>query len=415
MNTIEIEDQLGLTVCNKFALAIERGAGSYVWDEQGRSYLDFSSGWGVTALGHGHPVVLKALQEQAAKIMQNPNSGFTYSPVRARLLQRMQQILPGQLRRVFFANSGAEANDAAVKLARKVTGRRTVIALSGAFHGRTLSTLSLSGGKDNAERYLPQVPGNVFAPLGDIEALRALLNEQVAAVIVEPVQGEGGVRELSAQYLQAVAALCRAQGALLIADEVQTGFCRTGSFFAVDALGVQPDILTMGKGIASGFPFAAFAVTEAVAQGVQKGDHGGTYCGNPLGCAVADAVLEYLLEHNIAHAVAEKGERLLAALGDLAQSFPETLVEVRGKGLLTALQLQSDAQVAALTQACLEQGLLVTPTRNAVLRLIPSLLVSEQEIALALAKLTQALGVLRQLHASQERESAEVGATVCLR
>jgi len=187
MKTIAIEDSLGLTVCNKQQIAVERGLGSYVWDEGGHRYLDFTSGLGVTALGHSHPVIVAAISTQAAKLMQNPNSGFTYSPVRSRLLEKLQSVLPNGLHRVFFANSGAEANDGAVKLARKVTGRPTVIAVLGSFHGRTLSTLSLSGGPENSARYLPAVPGNVFAPFGDVEALGTLMNEQVAAVIAEPV------------------------------------------------------------------------------------------------------------------------------------------------------------------------------------------------------------------------------------
>lgn len=395
MNTLESEDTFGLTVCHKFPIAIERGVGSTVWDETGKSYLDFTSGWGVTALGHAHPVVLSALNAQAARIMQNPNSGFTYSPVRARLLQRLQQVLPGKLRRVFFANSGAEANDGAVKLARKITGRATVIAVSGSFHGRTLATLSLSGGQENAARYLPQVPGNLFAPFGDIAALESLMSDQVAAVILEPIQGEGGVRAQGLEYMKALEQLCRQYGALLIADEVQTGFCRTGTFFAVDALGIAPDILTMGKGIANGFPFAAFAVTEAVAAGVAKGDHGGTYCGNPLGCAVADAVLDFLLENRVAEEVARKGDSLLMALSALQQDYREVVTEIRGKGLLYGLQLRSDEQVMHLTQLCLDRGLMVTPTRNAVLRLIPSLLVSDEEIAKALEILRGCLSDLQ--------------------
>ncbi len=391
MNTYEIEDRYGLTVCDKHPLSIARGFGSRVWDEQGQAYLDFTSGWGVTSLGHSHPVVVNALVEQAGKIMQNPNSGFTYSPVRARLLARLQQVLPGALRRVFFANSGAEANDGAVKLARKITGRTTVIAISGSFHGRTLGTLSLSGSPENGARYLPRVEGTRFAPANDLEAFRVLISEDVAAVIFEPVQGEGGVRVLDADYMGQVAHLCKVNGALLIADEVQTGFGRTGHFFAVEALGIEPDMLTMGKGIASGFPFAAFAMTEALAAQVQKGDHGGTYCGNPLGCAVADAVLHTLLEQNVVAQVARSGELLLTKVRELALLYPTLIREVRGKGLLIGIQMHTDEQVAQLTLASREAGLLVTPTRNAVLRLIPSLLVNAREIGEAMEALAHAL------------------------
>ena len=381
MNTIAIEDSFGLSTCSKQAIAVERGAGSYVWDEQGRRYLDFTSGWGVTALGHAHPVIVSAINAQAAKIMQNPNSGFTYSPVRSRLLQKMQQVLPTGLKRVFFANSGAEANDAAIKLARKITGRSVVIAISGSFHGRTLSTLSVSGGPDNAARYLPKVPDNMFIALDDEDALAQIFSQHaVAAVIIEPVQGEGGVRVVSRQFFHALENLCKHNGALLIADEVQSGYCRTGSFFAVENTGVSPDILTMGKGIAGGFPFAAFAVTDAVARGVEKGDHGGTYCGNPLGCAVAEAVLAYMLNHDVGQQVQVSGRLLSGALKAALKPFSGLVKELRCAGLLIGLQLGSDEQVQRLTQICLDNGLLVTPTRNAVLRIIPSLLVNEQEI-----------------------------------
>ena len=394
MNSIEIEDSLGLTICMKQPVAIELGLGSYVWDDKGARYLDFTAGWGVTSLGHSHPVLVSAIQEQAAKIMQNPNSGFTYSPVRACLLTLLQEVLPQGLTRVFFANSGAEANDAAVKLARKVTGRPEVIAVAGSFHGRTLSTLSLSGGSDNAAKYLPLVPDNIFVPFGEVDTLAAALSDRVAAVILEPVQGEGGVRVPPKGYLQNVAALCEAHGALLIADEVQTGFCRTGSFFAVDAEQVRPDILTMGKGIAGGFPFAAFALTEAVAAGVNKGDHGGTYCGNPLGCAASLAVLRYLLEHKIAERVTRMGQFALQHLERLAQRYPESIVQVRGRGLLIGLQMHNDAQVSELTERCLALGLMVTPTRNAVLRIIPNLLITKDELLGGFETLESALAVM---------------------
>ncbi|MDP2139444.1 MAG: aspartate aminotransferase family protein [Gammaproteobacteria bacterium] len=391
MSTIAIEDHHGLSVCQKQPVAIERGLGSYVWDEQGRRYLDFTAGWGVTCLGHSHPVIVSAISEQAGRIMQNPNSGFTYSPVRARLLTLLQQVLPPGLARVFFANSGAEANDAAVKLARKVTGRPQVIAVQGSFHGRTLGTLSLSGSSANAEKFLPRVPGNIFVPFGDIESLALAMTEQVAAVILEPVQGEGGVRVPPAGYLRAVVELCQANGTLFIADEVQTGFCRTGHFFAVDAEGVTPDILTMGKGIAGGYPFAALALTESVANGVNKGDHGGTYCGNPLGCAVSIAVVNFLVQHDIADRVATMGHHALQVLKTLALEFPLQIAEVRGQGLLIGIQMQDDQLVAQLTEICLHKGLMITPTRGAVLRIIPGLLLSMTELEEGISILASAL------------------------
>lgn len=391
MKTIEIEDSLALSVCMKQPVAFERGLGARVWDERGRAWLDFTAGWGVTSLGHSHPVLVAAITAQAGKLMQNPNSGFTYSPIRARLLQQLQPLLPAGLSRIFFANSGAEANDAAVKLARKVTGRSRVIAASSSFHGRTLATLSLSRGPENGARFSPRVPGNHFVPYGDLEALRVALDSDVAAVILEPIQGEGGVRVPPEGYLQAVASVCREHGALFIADEVQTGFCRTGHFFAVDREGVQPDILTMGKGIAGGFPFAAFAVTDAVAAGVTTGDHGGTFCGNPLGCAAASAVVHYLLENKVSERVSQFGKTALIDLQALALQFPTLLSDVRGQGLLLGLQLYTDSQVSALTEECLSSGLLVTPTRNAVLRLIPSLLLEQSEWDEGIAILRAAL------------------------
>lgn len=393
MSTIALEDSLGITFCNRQPLAIERGQGSVVWDEAGREYLDFTSGWGVTCLGHAHPCITEAISVQAGKIIQNPNSGFTYAPTRARLLALLRTVLPKSLSHVYFANSGAEANDAALKLARKVTGKSKVISASASFHGRTFNTLSVSGGIENTSRYLPTQPDNCFVEFGNLSALESCLDDETAAVILEPVQGEGGVRIPPADYLGKVAALCKERGALLIVDEIQTGFCRTGRFFALQHgdVEVQPDLLTMGKGIAGGFPFAAFAVSSAVNARLAKGDHGGTYCGNPLGCAVSLAVVSYLIEHDVADRVVVAGAALMAGLQKLQRQFPSLIEQVRGVGLLCAIQLSDDAEVLALSQACQEQDLLVTPTRNRVVRLIPSLLVTDQEIATALARLEVAL------------------------
>lgn len=393
MNTIEIEDRLGITFCKRQPIAIERGEGSYVWDVAGNKYLDFTSGWGVTCLGHSHPVITEAIYLQAQKIIQNPNSGFTYSPYRAKLLDVLSKLLPGNLAKLYFANSGAEANDAAIKLARKITGKTKIVSTLGSFHGRTFNTLSVSGSREDTEKYLPSLEDNCFVPFGDIQAIRKIIDEDTAAVILEPVQGEGGVRIPDSNYLSLVAGLCRENGALLIVDEIQTGFCRTGKFFAIEhsEQAIEPDILTMGKGIAGGFPFAAFAVSERVDSQIQKGDHGGTYCGNPLGCAVATAVVSHLQQQGIAERVKLAGAVLLQKLKLIKAKYPRLINSIRGQGLLCAMELCNDEIVAKVTQACLRQGLLVTPTRNRVVRLIPSLIVSDSELHEGLELLDSAL------------------------
>lgn len=400
MNTIEIEDRLGITFCNRQSIAIERGEGSRVWDEEGNEYLDFTSGWGVTCLGHSHPVITDAIYQQAQKIIQNPNSGFTYSPSRARLLELLSEVIPMRSAKIYFANSGAEANDAAIKLARKITGKTKIVSTLGSFHGRTFNTLSVSGGRQNVEQFLPALEGNCFVPFGDSAGLCDAVDEHTAAVILEPIQGEGGVRIPDPHYLSSVARECRNKGVLLIIDEIQTGFCRTGKFFALEHSDTElnPDIVTMGKGIAGGFPFAAFAVSEKVGRSLHKGDHGGTYCGNPLACAVATAVVSYLRSQRVAERVEVSGRLLLAGLQQLAQKYPAVISVARGRGLLCAIELQSDSLVIPLTEAALAGGLMVTPTRNGVVRLIPPLTVSERDLRLGLEYLESAVASVVPCH-----------------
>lgn len=393
MSTIDIENTLGITFCERLPLAFTHGKGSRVWDEAGKAYLDFTSGWGVTCLGHSHTAVVAAIAAQAARLMQSPNAGFSYSPERAALLQQLQQVLPANLTNAYFCNSGAEANDAALKLARKVTGKHKVISTQGSFHGRSFNTLSVSRGTDNTSRYLPQLSDICFVPHGDSAALAAVLDDQTAAVIVEPVQGEGGVRIPAAEWLGEVQALCRQHGALLIVDEIQTGFCRTGRFFALEhsPTPIEPDFMTMAKGIAGGFPFAAFAVNAAVNARIQKDDHGGTYCGNPLGCALSKTVIGYLQEHNVASRVQLSGSFLLQALQALQQRFPQLIRDVRGTGLLCAIEFHDPALARQLTLRCADEGLLVVPTRNGIIRLLPDLLVSRDDMETAVATLQQVL------------------------
>ena len=396
LKTIETEDKFMPPFFKKSPVSIERGAGVFVWDEEGKRYLDFTAGWGVTCLGHAHPVISRALQEQSAKIIQNPNSGLTYSPVRAGLLSLLRQILPPNLTRIFFSNSGAEANDAAIKLARKVTGRMDVVSTHQSFHGRTISTASATGQAKHREKFNPLMPNYRFIPFDDLEAMGQVLDSQVAAVILEPIQGEGGVQVPSENYLQQVGRLCRRNGSLLIIDEIQTGFCRCGPMFAIGPSGAEADFLTMAKGIAGGFPFGAFAMTEAVAKRLEPGDHGGTYCGNPLGCAVAQAVIQTLLDDHISGNVATMGDLALMRLSEWKRAYPEWIVAVRGKGLLLAIEFSDEETATRVSEACLARGLFIRQTQGRMIRIFPALNIKDGEMEEGLSIIQKAIEALNE-------------------
>jgi len=398
-NTIATEDAHYAPFFNKTPVSVERGEGIYVWDEDGNEYVDFTAGWGVTCLGHAHPVITEALAAQSRKIMQNPNSGITYSPARARLLSLLMEILPKGLTRVFFSNSGAEANDASIKLARKATGRLDVVSTDLSFHGRTISTASATGQAKHRDKFKPLMPNYRFIPFNDLKAMEKALDREVAAVILEPIQGEGGVNLPVEGYLEAVSALCRKNGSYLIIDEVQTGFCRTGPMFAIDGLNVKPDFFTLAKGIAGGFPFGAFAMTEEVALKLQKGDHGGTYCGNPLGCAVAYAVISHLVETNIGKNVESVGSFIYENLKTLQQAHPAILRTVRGKGLLLAMEVGEPQIAAEILDRSLELGLFVNLTQGNVIRIFPALNIRKEEAEEGLELLKKAITMVAEEHA----------------
>ena len=397
-NTIATEDAHYAPFFNKTRISIERGEGIYVWDEDGNRYVDFTAGWGVTCLGHSHPVIIEALAAQSRKIMQNPNSGITYSPARAKLLSLLMDILPEGLTRVFFSNSGAEANDASIKLARKATGRLEVISTDLSFHGRTISTASATGQTKHRDKFKPLMPNYRFVPFNDLRAMGKALDKDVAAVILEPIQGEGGVNLPAEGYLEAVSALCKKNGSYLIVDEVQTGFCRTGPMFAIDGLKVNPDFFTLAKGIAGGFPFGAFAMTEEVSMKLQKGDHGGTYCGNPLGCAVAYAVIKHLLETEVTSHVESVGSFICENLKALQQAHPAIIKTVRGKGLLLAMEV-CDPQIASeILEKSLGLGLFVNLTQGNVIRVFPALNIRKAEAEEGLELLRKAIILAEDEH-----------------
>ncbi len=392
--TIAIEAAHMLPFFVKTPISIERGEGVYVWDEEGVRYLDLTAGWGVTSIGHANPAILAALTEQGGRILQNPDSGLTHSPSRAAYLSLLTQVLPHNLSRVFFSNSGAEANDAAIKLARKVTGRREVIATIDSFHGRTIGTLSATGQAKHHEKFNPLMPGFRFVPYDDLDALERSLTADVAAVIMEPIQGEGGVRIPSEGYLAEVSRLCHRNGSLFIADEVQTGFCRTGPVFAIAETGAEVDFLTMAKGMAGGFPFGGFATSEEVAARLELGDHGGTYCGNPLGCAVAHAVLRELLDNDVEAHVRALGRAALAELTTWASAHPELITDVRGRGLLLLVEFSSETAAARVTAECLARGVFVRQTHANAVRVFPALTITKGELAEGLAVLNDAIAVI---------------------
>lgn len=389
-STIEIEDAYAIPFFDKTQISIERGEGVYVYDENNTKYLDFTSGWGVTSIGHANPVITEALTRQAGKIIQNPNSGATYSPSRAKLLSTMQRILPSGLKRLFFSTSGAEANDAVIKLARKASGKMNIISTLMSFHGRTISTASATGQAQHREKFNPLMPGYIFVPFNDIKEVEKVIEDNVAAVILEPIQGEGGIRVPDDNYLVELSQLCRKHNVYLILDEVQTGFFRTGSAFYSSNFDIQIDFLTMAKGIASGFPMGAFAVTEEVSDKLNKGDHGGTYCGNPLGCAVADAVINFMLDNNIEEHVNNISDFTFKRLNSLKEKYPGIIKDVRGKGLLIAIELTDPALAGKIDKYCFDNQLLLNVKQGTVVRIFPALTITKEEIDSGLDILEQA-------------------------
>jgi len=358
-------------------LVFVRGEGSWLWDHAGRKYLDFVQGWAVNALGHSPRALRHALAEQAA-LLVNPSPAFWNAPS-ARLARRLADH--SCFDRVFFANSGAEANEGAIKLARKWgakhrDGAYEIVTFDHAFHGRTLATMSASGKPGWDRLFEPKVPGFPKAELNDLASVERAVNERTVAVMLEPIQGEAGVLMASDAFLRDLRALTRARGLLLIVDEVQTGMGRTGRLFGYEHAGIEPDVMTLGKGIGGGVPLAALLAQEAVCC-FEHGDQGGTYNGNPLMTAVGNAVLEAILAPGFLDGVTARGDALQRGLTKLAARH--ALGEVRGRGLLVALDLGRDIG-PKIVDAAREAGLLLNSPRPATLRFMPALTTSAAEI-----------------------------------
>jgi predicted acetylornithine/succinylornithine family transaminase len=362
-------------------LTVVRGEGCRVWDDEGRSYLDFGAGIAVVGLGHRHAAVTEAAHAQLDTLWHASNLYWTEPMLR--LAGLLSERMGGA--QAFFCNSGAEANEAALKVARKASGRSRVVALEGGFHGRTYGALSATGQPGKWEGFGPLVPGFSFARPNDVESLEAAVapGAELAAILLEPVLGEGGVLPLEEGFVHAAAEIAREVGALLCIDEVQAGLGRTGSFFAYEQLGLEPDLVTLAKGLGNGLPIGALLVREGAADAIGPGDHGSTFGGNPVAaaaaCAVVEAIDDALLENVVA-----RGAQLEAGLAELPG-----IREVRGRGLLLAGLLDRDA--AQVVDECRRRALLVLTAGPDVLRLLPPLVVSEAEVAEALAVLREVL------------------------
>jgi acetylornithine/N-succinyldiaminopimelate aminotransferase len=363
-----------------------RGQGSELWDDEGTRYLDFLGGLAVTALGHAHPAVADAISEQARTLLHVSNLfGNVVGPEVARTLDR----LLGGGGQVFFGNSGAEANECAIKLARRFGGRGrfAVVSTYGSFHGRTLATLHATGQPAKHEAFQPLPEGFKHVAWEDLDALDAALTPDVAAVLLEPIQGEGGVRPAPPAYLQGVRRLCDERGALLMVDEVQTGLGRTGAWFGFQHAGVEPDVVTMAKALGNGMPIGACWAREAVAGTFEPGDHASTFGGQPLAAAAARATLAVMEAEDVPARARRAGARLRDQLTQLPG-----VAEVRGLGLLLAAELvDADADAKAVQAECLRRGLVLNAVTPTALRLAPSLLVTDDELDEAVATIAGVL------------------------
>ena len=374
----------------RYPIALVKGKGMHVWDASGNKYLDFVAGVAVNSLGHCHPAVVRAIRKQAGQLIHVSN-WFHIEP-QAQLAAEITRLSFGG--KVFFCNSGTEANEGAIKLARRYyvdqeqKHKSEIITTYKAFHGRTLGAMSATPQDKIQKGFGPLVPGFKYVPFDDISAMRKTITSKTCAVMVEPVQGESGVIIPSKTYLKELRKLCTQRKVLLILDEIQTGFGRTGRLFAYQAFGAQPDIMTLAKGLGAGVPIGALVMTDQVAKSLGPGTHGSTFGGNPLVCAAALAAVNIISDKTFLKTVRETGKYFLVRLKELSKKFP-IIKEVRGMGLMLAIDI--DGSSAAVAKDCMEQGILVNSIQPGTLRFIPPLIVSPKNIDTLVRVLTKTL------------------------
>ena len=366
------------------AITLARGRGAQAWDDEGRAYLDFSSGVAVSSLGHCHPHWVAAVQRQAAELIHSSN--LFRNPNHGELARRLVGYAgPG---RIFFCNSGAEANEALIKLSRLhgiakaggVEGKSyKVICAKNAFHGRTFGAMSATPQEKIQKGFAPLVPGFVFAEFNNLKSFAGLVDEQTAAILIEPIQGESGINPATPEFLRGLRELCTKHNLLLMLDEIQTGIGRTGKFFCCEHAGVRPDALSMAKGLGGGMPIGAMWAREGVAELFHAGQHGTTFGGTPIACAAGLAVLDVFEKENLIEKVSRQSAPWMAALKKLAAEYPQKIADVRGIGYLVGVQMAND--IAPVIAKLREAGLLVASSGNNTIRVLPPLVTSEQELA----------------------------------
>ena len=376
---MELSQKYVANTYNRYALVLVRGKGTRLWDAEDREYLDFVSGLAVCNLGHCHPKVVKAIQEQAEKLIHVSNFYYIEPQIRLSALLCEHSFAD----KVFFCNSGAEANEGAIKLARKYAkdkmegDRYEIITMERSFHGRTLATLTATGQEKFHKGYAPLVPGFKYVPFNDVDAIRKAIDSKTCAILVEPIQGEGGVNCPSEGYLKALRDLCDKNKMLLIFDEVQVGMGRTGKLFAYEHDGVEPDILTLAKSLAGGVPIGALLIKQGVDEGFKPGDHASTFGGNPLATAAGVAALTAILEEGMLENCQKVGAYFYLKLLQFKEKFP-FIREVRGKGLILGMELKMEG--GSIVLEMMKKGILINCTMGNVLRFLPPLIVTEKEV-----------------------------------
>lgn len=376
---IENEKKYLMQTYTRPAMVLDRGEGMKVWDLQGKMYYDFIGGIAVNALGYSHPKLVKAIKEQTGKLIHCSN--LYYSEPQITLAKMLVELSCGD--KVFFGNSGAEVNEGAIKIAIKYFKNQSkdkykIIYMKNSFHGRTIATLAATGQYKYQKDYLSVMPKFKEAIFNDLDSVKAAIDQEVAAVLVEPIQGEGGINIATKEFIKGLRELCDQEGILLVFDEIQCGLGRTGKMFAYQHYGVEPDVLTIAKSLGGGIPIGALIAKEKIASSFKPGDHGSTFGGNPLACAAAIVNLKVIQEEDLVGKSQEKGEYFKTKLECLKEKYPQKIKEIRGLGLMIGMELEEEGQ--EVVKKCLEEGILINCTAKRVLRFLPPLIVEKEEI-----------------------------------